>query len=154
MIVRNNNGGTMAILLVEDNAGDVDLAMEYFEGSEVANTLHVADDGEQALQFLENSAVDELPDLIILDLNLPGLNGLEVLSAIKADERFKSIPVIIFSASDNNADIYKSYRNKANCYITKPMDFDEYSRVFHSIEMFWFQTAKLPKGENHEYRPH
>jgi two-component system response regulator len=144
----------MWVLLVEDNPGDVDLALEYFESSSNAGALHVARDGEDALRRLERAARDGLPRLIILDLNLPGVSGMEVLTAIKGDDRFRHIPVIVFSASENHSDICKSYRNNANCYITKPMDFDEYARVFQSIETFWFHTAKLPGGGAHERTEH
>ena len=140
------------ILLIEDNPGDVDLAREYFEQNSRNSNLTVMNDGARALDYLRTRngrAGRIVPDLVILDLNLTGLHGLEVLSAIKSDRGLKAIPVIIFSASDDMNDIQKSYERQANCYITKPLGFDEYTQIFKNIENFWLQTVRLPGSVRH-----
>ena len=131
------------ILLIEDNEGDVILTMEALKEGRIKNKIDVANDGQAALDYL-SSAV-ELPDLILLDINLPKLNGLEVLSAIKKDERLRTIPVIMLSTSGAENDILTSYNNHANCFITKPVDFNRFMDVVKTIEDFWISIVKLPK---------
>ena len=139
------------ILLVEDNPGDADLAKEAFANGEFDVELTVAKDGEAAIRFLEHQGEFihvAIPDIIILDLNLPRLNGLEVLEKIKHDERFMRIPVVILSSSDSAEDIRKSYESYANCYIRKPFDYRNYESVVRSIEDFWMNTAQLPPKDS------
>ena len=135
------------ILLVEDNSGDARLAKEALKESKVKNQLHIVNDGVAATDFLfkRNDYKDApRPDLIILDLNLPKKDGREVLAEIKADENLKRIPVIILTISKAEEDILKTYNLHANCYITKPLDFDKFIEVVKSIEDFWLTVVKLP----------
>ena len=135
------------ILLVEDNPGDIDLAREALEGSKVINTLHVVDDGEKAMQFLRRQAPYEnavIPDVILLDLNLPKKSGREVLEEIKNDPGLRSIPVVILTTSRSEEDVLRSYDLHANCYITKPIDLDQFIGVVRSIEDFWLSIVTLP----------
>jgi chemotaxis family two-component system response regulator Rcp1 len=135
------------ILLVEDNPGDVLLIQEALRDSKVHNALHVAQDGEEAMAFLLRQG-DHIeaprPDLILLDLNLPKKDGYEVLSEIKNDEKLKDIPVVILTTSQREEDILKSYRLSANCFITKPVDLNQFFKVIQSVEDFWFSIVKLP----------
>jgi CheY-like chemotaxis protein len=136
------------ILLVEDNEGDVGLVEEVFEDAKIRNVLHVAEDGEEAMEFLhkEKSYTDApTPDIILLDLNLPQKDGREVLEEIKTDEKLKRIPVVVLTTSKAEEDIIKSYDLHANSYITKPVDFDQFIKVIRSIEDFWLEVVKLPK---------
>lgn len=134
------------ILLVEDNAGDVMLIEEALEEGKVINNVSIAKDGEKAIQFLdkkgEYSGV-ESPDLIILDINLPRINGFEVLQYVKESEELKHIPVIMLTTSSSEIDIAKSYNNHANCYVTKPVGVEEFLSAVSSIENFWIQLVKL-----------
>jgi CheY-like chemotaxis protein len=130
------------ILLVEDNEGDILLTREALKEGKIKNEISVAKDGQQAIDML-NSAT-RLPDLILLDINLPKINGHEVLIAIKTDNRFKAIPVIMLSTSGAEHDIVTSYTNHANCFITKPVDFNRFMEVIRSIEDFWITIVKLP----------
>lgn len=135
------------ILLVEDNPGDADLAREALEGSKINNKLYVVGDGEAAMYFLNKSDGYEnkpRPDLILLDLNLPKKDGREVLADIKAHENLKRIPVVILTTSDAEEDVLKSYDHHANCYITKPIDLNQFVKVVRSIEDFWFSIVVLP----------
>ena len=135
------------ILLVEDNPADIRLTTEILKDAKLCNTLHVARDGIEAMQFLrqEGTFVDmPRPDLILLDLNLPRMDGRDVLRDIKKDATLKRIPVVILTTSDAEQDILKSYDLNANCYITKPVDLEQFSKVVHSIEDFWFSIVKLP----------
>ena len=135
------------ILLVEDNPGDVRLTKEALKDCKMRNTLYVVEDGEEALSFLykEGKYADApQPDLILLDLNLPKKNGKEVLSEIKEDPRLKRIPVVILTTSKAEEDILKTYDLHANCYITKPVDFDQFISVVRKIEVLWFSIVKLP----------
>lgn len=137
------------ILLVEDNPGDVQLTQEALENCKMYNSLHVAEDGEIALNFLykqEGYETAPTPDLIILDLNLPKIDGKEVLQQIKTDERLQSIPVVILTTSKAEEDIARSYKLHANCYIQKPLDFERFIEVVHSIEDFWISIVILPKN--------
>ena len=136
------------ILLVEDNSGDARLAKEALKEGKVKNQLHIVNDGMAATDFLfkRNDYKDApRPDLIILDLNLPKKDGREVLAEIKADEDLKRIPVVILTISKAEEDILKTYNLHANCYITKPLDFDKFMEVIKSIEDFWLTIVKLPK---------
>ena len=133
----------ITILLVEDNEGDIVLTQEALKDGRIKNNIIIARDGVEALAVLDSG--NELPDLILLDINLPKLNGLEVLTAIKKDPRLKTIPVIMLSTSDEQNDILTSYSNYANCFITKPVDFNRFIEVVRSIEDFWISIVKLPK---------
>lgn len=142
----------ITILLVEDNPGDVDLAREALETGKVHNTLHVANDGEAAMAFLRQQgkyANAPRPDLVLLDLNLPKKDGREVLLEIKSDDTLKRLPVVILTTSKAEEDILKTYNLHANCYITKPIDLNQFIKVVHAIEEFWFTIVKLPPNENH-----
>ncbi|MCL5022483.1 MAG: response regulator [Nitrospirae bacterium] len=135
------------ILLVEDNPGDVRLAEEVFKEAKVANELHVANDGVEALAFLRREDKYKnacRPDIILLDLNLPKKGGHEVLSEIKADDDLKRIPVVILTVSKDEEDVVKSYNLHANCFITKPVDLNQFLNVVKSIEDFWLTIVKLP----------
>jgi CheY-like chemotaxis protein len=130
------------ILLVEDNEGDIILTKEALKDGRIRNNISVAKDGQQALEMLDASVT--LPDLILLDINLPRVNGFEVLAAIKKNDRLKSIPVIMLTTSGAQNDIMTSYSNYANCFITKPVDFNQFMDVVRSIEDFWISIVKLP----------
>lgn len=135
------------ILLVEDNPGDADLAREALNGSKMNNSLYVVDDGEKAMAFLRREAPytdAPTPDLILLDLNLPRMDGRQVLAEIKSDEALKRIPVVILTTSRAEEDVLKSYNLHANCYITKPIDLDQFLHVVRSIEDFWLSIVVLP----------
>jgi chemotaxis family two-component system response regulator Rcp1 len=135
------------ILLVEDNPGDADLAREALDGSKFNNDLHVVDDGEKAMAFLRREgpyADMPRPDLILLDLNLPRKDGRQVLAEIKADDYLKRIPVVILTTSKAEEDVIKSYNLHANCYITKPIDLNQFLNVVRAIEDFWLSIVVLP----------
>jgi chemotaxis family two-component system response regulator Rcp1 len=135
------------ILLVEDNPGDVRLTQEALKESKVTNNLSVAEDGVEALAFLKQEgkyADAPRPDLLLLDLNLPKKDGRELLEEIKADENLKRIPVVVLTTSKAEEDILRMYDQHANCYITKPIDFDQFIDVVKSIEDFWLTIVKLP----------
>lgn len=135
------------ILLVEDNPADVRLTIEALKEAKLKNTIHVAEDGEEALCYLYQKPPYEQskrPDLILLDLNLPKVNGQEVLATIKTDKDLKSIPVVILTTSQEEEDIIKSYNLHANCYISKPVDMSQFIEVVSSIKDFWFTIVKLP----------
>jgi CheY-like chemotaxis protein len=137
------------ILLVEDQPADVRLTREVLKDGKVANDLHVAVDGEKALAFLrregEHADAPE-PDLIILDLNLPRLDGREVLAEIKGDPDLMKIPVIMLTTSSAEQDILRAYEHHVNAYVTKPIDLDEFVNVVRSIENFWLSIVRLPDG--------
>jgi CheY-like chemotaxis protein len=138
---------TIEILLVEDNPADIRLAQEAFKDAKVRNILHTVGDGVEAMAFLRRQgkyADVARPDLILLDLNLPKKDGREVLAEIKTDERLKLIPVVILTVSKDEEDILKTYNLHANCYITKPIDFEQFMKVVKSIEEFWLTIVKLP----------
>jgi CheY-like chemotaxis protein len=135
------------ILLVEDNPGDVRLTREALKEGKVLNTIHVAGDGIEALEFLRHEgkyAKTIHPDIILLDLNLPRMDGRELLAKIKSDPKLRRIPVVILTTSKAEEDIIKSYDLHANCYITKPVDLHQFITVVKSIEEFWFTIVKLP----------
>ena len=141
--------GAAEILLVEDNPGDVRLTREALKEGKVLNHLNVVDDGVEALAFLRREdkyANAVRPDLILLDLNLPKKDGREVLAEIKADAGLKKIPVVILTTSAAEQDILKTYDLHANCYITKPVDLEQFIKIVRLIEDFWFTIARLPSG--------
>jgi two-component system, chemotaxis family, response regulator Rcp1 len=138
------------ILLVEDNPGDVRLTMEALQDGKMQNHLNVVGDGEEALAFLRRQgkhAEAPCPDLILLDLNLPKKDGREVLVEIKKEEELRRIPVVVLTTSTAEKDIFETYDLHANCYINKPIDFDQFITVVRSIEDFWFSIVKLPRSE-------
>ncbi|GAB3520115.1 response regulator [Emticicia fontis] len=137
------------ILLVEDNEGDIFLTTEALQESRIANELSTVRDGWEAMQFLEkkgNYISAPTPDLILLDVNLPKMNGHEVLVAVKSNENIKHIPVIMLTTSSSEKDIFQSYKNYVNCYITKPIDVSDFLKVVTSIENFWVSIVTLPKA--------
>jgi chemotaxis family two-component system response regulator Rcp1 len=135
------------ILLVEDNQGDVRLTREALKEGKVLNTLHVARDGVEGLAFLRHEgkyAQEPHPDIILLDLNLPRMDGRELLEIIKTDPKLRRIPVVILTTSKSEEDILKTYDLHANCFITKPVDLDQFMNMIRSMEEFWFMIVKLP----------
>ena len=141
-------GKPIEILLIEDNPGDVRLTKEVLMEGKVRNRLQVVADGVEAMAFLrrENNYVEApRPDLILLDLNLPKKDGREVLQEIKADQQLRRIPVVVLTTSAADEDILRSYELRANCYITKPVDLNQFIRVVRTIETFWLTIVSLPK---------
>ncbi|MFH0729841.1 MAG: response regulator [Pseudomonadota bacterium] len=137
------------ILLIEDNPGDAELARDALEHSKIKNELYVVGDGEAAMAFLRREGAFSdapRPGLILLDLNLPKKDGREVLAEIKEDPELKRIPVVILTTSVAEEDVLKTYNLHANCYIKKPIDFDEFMKVVQSIENFWLTIVVLPNG--------
>jgi two-component system response regulator len=135
------------ILLVEDDPADVELTREGMKDAKMFIHLHTVDDGIEALKFLRHEPPygDRVrPDLILLDLNLPKKDGREVLKEIKNDEDLKAIPVVVLTTSDADTDIVKCYDLGANCYVTKPVNFDSFIKVVHAIDSFWFTIVKIP----------
>lgn len=140
---------TAHILLVEDNEGDIYLTKEALEESKVINKVSVLRNGADVMDFLkkQNEFVDaETPDLILLDLNLPKKNGLEVLELIKTDDECKIIPVIMLTTSSSEQDIEESYKRHVNCFITKPVDAESFIKVVTNTEDFWINIVVLPKS--------
>ena len=140
-------GHAIEILMVEDNAADVDLTAEALSEGKIRNRLHVVGDGEAALDFLHRRARHRdapRPDLVLLDLNLPRKSGLEVLAEVKQDADLRRIPVVVLTSSKADEDILRSYDLHANSYVTKPVDFDQFCRIVRSIESFWFTIVRLP----------
>jgi chemotaxis family two-component system response regulator Rcp1 len=135
------------ILLVEDSPGDVRLTQEAFRDADGALQLHVAVDGAEAVSFLRREGVHGAaprPDLILLDLNMPGMDGRQVLAMIKQDEDLKTIPTVVLTASEEQADVDVVYRLRANCYLTKPVEFDGFESLVKSISNFWVTMVRLP----------
>ena len=138
------------ILLVEDNKGDVRLLQEAFKDGKIVVNLHVVGDGVEALAFLHREGKHKdapRPDMILLDLNLPKKDGREVLSEVKNDVKLKRIPIVVLTTSSSGEDILRSYDAYANCYITKPVDMDQFVSVIKSLENFWLTLVKLPKQD-------
>lgn len=138
------------ILLVEDSPGDVRLTQEALKEGKVLANLHVARDGEEALSMLRRQPPHDqlrLPDLILLDLNLPKKDGRQVLQEIKADEKLKTIPVVVLTTSAAEKDVAHAYALHANCYITKPVDLEQFIHVVRAIDEFWLTLVKLPTKE-------
>ena len=145
-----DNGKPVEILLVEDNPGDVRLTLEAFQEAKVCNKVHTVCDGVEAMAFLRQEgkyAQFPCPDIILLDLNLPKKDGREVLAEIKCDENMKRIPVVVLTTSKSEEDIIKSYELQASCYITKPVDLDNFLGTVKSIGDFWLAIVKLPRGD-------
>ncbi|HYW45634.1 MAG TPA: response regulator [Bryobacteraceae bacterium] len=140
-------GQSIEVLLVEDNPGDVRLTVEAMKEGKVINNLSVASDGVEALAFLRKEDVFHnapRPDIILLDLNLPKLDGRQVLREIKTDESLRRIPVVVLTTSRAEEDILRSYDLHANCFVTKPVDFEQFEKVVRAISDFWFEIVKLP----------
>lgn len=143
-------GKPIEILLVEDNPGDVRLTREALKDNKISNNLNVVEDGVEAMAYLRRQgkyAKSQRPDLVLLDLNLPRKDGREVLAEIKRDPELMAIPVVILTTSKAEQDIVKTYNSHANCYITKPVDLDQFIAVVKSIEDFWLTVVKLPPKE-------
>jgi len=143
--------GSIEVLLVEDNPADVRLAKEAFQNNKVTVHLNVVGDGVEAMAFLYRKGKYEnapRPDLILLDLNLPRKDGREVLEEVKGDGGLKRIPTVILTTSTAEQDVLRTYNSHANCFITKPVDFDQFLMVVKTIENFWLTVVKLPKGES------
>lgn len=142
-----SNPKRIDMLLVEDDVGDVELTKEGLLAAKMMVNLHVVDDGEKALRFLRRElpyGEAVRPDIILLDLNMPRKNGQETLREIKADSRLRSIPVVVLTTSEAESDIVKCYDLGANCYITKPLGFEAFTKVVGMIEEFWFTIVKMP----------
>jgi CheY-like chemotaxis protein len=137
------------ILLVEDNEGDIVLTLEALSDAKLKNSVSVVRDGAEALDYLmeRKQQPSLLPDLILLDINLPKIDGKEVLHAIKNDDKLKKIPVVMLTTSSSELDITEAYQNHANCFITKPVDLDKFFNVVKVIEDFWITIVKLPSKE-------
>ncbi len=139
------------ILLVEDNPADVDLTRESLDDAKILNSLHVTPNGLEALAFLRREgryAEAPRPDLILLDLNLPQKDGREVLAEIKQDDDLKDIPVVILTSSEAETDVAKAYKLHANCYVTKPLDLEQFVTIMRAFENFWLKAVKLPSGRS------
>lgn len=135
------------ILLVDDNPGDVELARVAIEENKLDNRLFVVENGLEALRFLRKEGIyadKPLPDIIILDLNMPVMDGRAALKEIKSDPQFRIIPVVILTTSQAEEDVLRSYNLHANCFISKPLDFEQFMKVVRSIENFWLSIVKLP----------
>jgi chemotaxis family two-component system response regulator Rcp1 len=151
MPIAKNVGGSgmpLEVLLVEDNAGDVRLTREAFLEANVSVSLHVAVDGVEAMAFLRRQGPHmnaRRPDLVLLDLNMPRMDGREVLAHIKRDEGLKSIPTVILTTSEAEGDVMTSYQLQANCYLTKPVQLDAFESLVKSISDFWLINARLPR---------
>ncbi|MEW1837788.1 response regulator [Nonomuraea angiospora] len=142
-----HEGRPIEVLLVEDDQGDILLTKEAFDFNKVRNRLNVVNDGEQAMAFLRNEdgyTDAPRPDLILLDLNLPRMSGMEVLAEVKADAGLRTIPVVILTTSEAEEDILHSYRLHANAYVSKPVDFEQFIRVVRQIDDFFVTVVKLP----------
>jgi two-component system, chemotaxis family, response regulator Rcp1 len=144
---QDTNGRPVEILLVEDNPGDVRLTREALKEAKVRNSLSVVGDGVEAMAFLHREggyATAPRPDIVLLDLNLPRKDGREVLAEVKADPDLRRVPIVILTTSKAEEDILKTYDLHANCFVTKPVDFDQFIRVIQSIEGFWLTIVQLP----------
>jgi two-component system, chemotaxis family, response regulator Rcp1 len=138
---------TIDILMVEDDPGDVRLTREALKGSKVLHSLNVVEDGVAALDYLRRVGPYQdavRPDIVLLDLNLPRKDGREVLSAMKQDASLKTIPVVILTTSQAEEDVLRAYNLNANCYVTKPVDFDQFMRIVRTIQDFWLNVVTLP----------
>jgi CheY-like chemotaxis protein len=141
------SGKPIDILLVEDNLADRVLTKEALEEARIANRLHTVDDGIEALAFLRRQGIyagSPTPDLILLDLNMPRMDGREFLAVFKGDPALRHIPVVVLTTSKAEEDVARSYNLRANCYITKPVDFDQFLAVIKTIEEFWLNVVTLP----------
>ena len=148
--MKTQHSRPIQILLVEDNPGDVRLTQESLHDAKVHNSMIVASDGLEAMACLRREgkyASAARPDLVLLDLNLPRMNGFEVLDAIKEDSDLKRIPVVVLTTSQAEQDIIRSYNLYANAFVTKPVDLEQFIQVIKSIEGFWLEIVKLPNGK-------
>jgi len=148
MPVIENRTRPYQILVVEDNPADMRLIREAFRETRAPKALHMVEDGVDAMAFLRREPGYEQsprPDLVLLDLNLPRKNGVEVLAEMRLLDRLSMIPVIVFSTSSSQDDIQAAYRSRANCFVSKPSDLDDYFETIHSIDKFWLQTVRLPE---------
>ena len=138
---------SIEVLLVEDNPADVELTKKALADGTIRNTVHVANDGPAALRFLRREgehAAAPRPDLILLDLTLPGMDGMELLAKLKQDHALRSIPVIVLSSSGSANDVEETYRLHAACFIRKPVNYAQFTEVVRTLEGFWFQVVRLP----------
>lgn len=152
---RQSGGRPIRILLVEDTLGDIELTRAALDEAKIANDLYVVGDGDQALEYLRRAgayAEAPTPDIVLLDLNLPKMNGREVLREIKSDPDLRRIPVIVLTTSVADEDVVRAYDEHANAYIQKPVDFDEFTRVVRTMEEFWLTIVKLPNESRSEGR--
>lgn len=134
------------ILLVEDNEGDILLTTEALQESKIINKVTVLKDGKKAVDFFEGiTKKEDSPDMVLLDINLPKKNGIEVLHYIKSSEKYKQVPVIMLTTSSSESDILNSYKNYVNCYITKPIEVHEFMQAIAKIEDFWINIVSIPK---------
>ena len=141
------NSKPIEVLFVEDDPGDVELTLEVLNNNKVKVNLNIVNDGVKAMEYLrkEGEYKDTTrPDVILLDLNMPRMDGREVLQEVKNDENLKTIPVVVLTTSDADEDIVKSYTSGANCYITKPVGLEQFTKVVRSLEEFWFTVVKFP----------
>jgi len=142
-----NPSQPIEILMAEDSPSDAAITQEAIKSSKLLNRLHIVDNGEDVLLFLQKEGLyagAPTPDLILLDLNMPRMNGYQVLTEIKEHSQWKQIPVVILTTSKSELDVATAYKLHANCYVSKPMDFDKFSEVVRSIESFWFSIVQLP----------
>jgi CheY-like chemotaxis protein len=149
MSSNENNNQAIEILLVEDNPGDVRLIIEAMREAKLENRVHIVEDGVEAMQFLRREGRfgdAPRPDLILLDLNLPKKDGRAVLAEVKADPVLKRIPVVVLTTSRAEEDVLRAYDLHANCYITKPVDMEQFMKVVAQIDDFWVRVVTLPKG--------
>jgi len=140
-------GSVIQVLLVEDDPGDVLMTREAFEDNKVANQLHVVSDGAEAMDFLQKKGEytqAPTPDLVLLDLNLPRMDGREVLAAVKADDELRQIPIVVLTTSEAEEDVLRSYALHANAYVTKPVDFERFIEVVRKIDDFFVSVVRLP----------
>lgn len=145
MTITSNYVQPVRIMLVEDNPGDAILTEEAFHDSKLSVTMETFDTAEAALNNLRDP-IYPYPDLILMDINLPAMTGLEALTIIKEDIKLKKIPVVVLTTSSADQDVLEAYDHHANCYITKPVKFEAFQEVMKSLEDFWFTIVKLPKG--------
>ena len=148
MSTMQNNTEPIEILLVEDNPGDARLTLEAMREAKVRNRIHVAEDGVEAMEFLRRQGRfgdAPRPDLILLDLNLPRKDGREVLAEVKADPDLKRIPVVILTTSRDEEDVLRAYDLHANCYVTKPVDLEQFMKIVSQIDEFWVKVVTLPR---------
>jgi two-component system, chemotaxis family, response regulator Rcp1 len=149
-MTNNKSLQPIEILMADDNKGDVRLTLEALKGAKVKNNVHVVENGIEAMAFLRKEgkyANVPRPDIILLDLNMPKKDGREVLQEIKSDPDLKCIPVVILTVSQAEEDILKTYNLHANCFISKPVDLDQFIKIVKSLEDFWFTIVKLPPNE-------
>jgi CheY-like chemotaxis protein len=152
-LISSNKNKPITILLVEDNPGDIRLVQETFKEGKVGNQIEIVKNGEEAIKYLQQRgdySQAPKPGMILLDLNLPKKNGIEVLAEIKSDPQLRKIPVVVLTASQADEDVVKAYNGHANCYLTKPIDLDDFMNVVQAIKSFWLNIVQLPE-ENYTY---